>query len=326
MRRTIKEQQAANSRGSILLGILLMLVLAVLGASIMAFYDPSSWMIGGIGAGVLGFVLALIAWSAGSSIVLGISGAREANRIEDQVLDNVVEEMAIAAGIPKPKIYVIDDSSPNAFATGSGPQNGVVCVTTGLIGKLTREELQGVIAHEIGHIRNLDIKFMTTIALVAGAIPMIADIFLRTAWWSGGSRRSRDNDNSVGNVLAILSIVFAVLAPIFAVLIKLAVSRKREYLADATAAELTRNPDGLASALIKISNDPDPLDRANRATEHMYIVDPFKKNMRSYVGDPTQMMNLDSEGPALLSTHPPIADRVRALRGLMGQRQRPDIA
>ncbi|MFN3729922.1 MAG: M48 family metallopeptidase [Fimbriimonadaceae bacterium] len=299
MRRTLLQQQAANSRASIFLGIVLMAVLGALGTAIVGFYSPDDWVFGLIGAVALGLVVALVAWYAGPKIVLSMSHARAATPQEDQVLSNVVDEMAIAAGLRRPKVYVIDDPSPNAFATGRDPSEGIIVVTTGLLVKLNREELQGVIAHEMAHIRNLDIKFMTTIALVAGLIPLIADVFLRSLW--RGGRRSKDSGNAI---FLIIAIALAVLAPICAMLIKLAVSRKREFLADATAAQLTRNPEGLAQALIKITQDPGELEEANRATEHMYIVNPFRARR-----------NIAS---ALWSTHPPVEERVRALRGLHG--------
>lgn len=306
--RTLKQQIEANRRASVVLGFLLILLLAALGAAITGVYAPEYWIWGGVGSAVLGLIMALVARYDGANIVLSLSGAREANAIEDQVLRNVTEEMAIAAGIPMPKLYVIEDSALNAFATGKDPKNGVVVVTTGLIGKLDRDELQGVVAHEMAHIRNFDIQFMTTIALIAGLIPLLADGFRRSLWHTGGSRSRRDNDNGAA-IFMIVALILSILAPIFAVLLQLAVSRKREYLADATAAELTRYPEGLANALLKLSSDHEPLEAANRATQHMYIVNPFKA--------------FHEGANTLFSTHPPIEDRVKALRGLMGQYRRP---
>lgn len=302
MKKTLHEQIAANKRASVLMGVMLVVLLAALGASITGAYAPDVWWAGGAAAAALGLIVSLVAWNSGSNIILSISGARPANRDEDRVLDNVCEEMAIAAGIPKPQLYVIEDSAPNAFATGKDPRHGVICFTTGLIEKLDRDELQGVMAHEMSHIRNYDIKFMTVIAITAGLIPLIADMFGRSLWYGGGRRRSRDGDNSQ-SVFLILAIVLAILAPIFAKLLELAVSRQREYLADTSAAELTRYPEGLASALLKISDDHDPLEAANRATQHMYIVNPLR----------------GAEGmAAMFSTHPPVRERVGRLRALMG--------
>ncbi len=305
MRRTLKQQIDANRRLSLWYSSVLVVLLAGLGAAIAGYYDPSAWTIGALGAGALGFIVALVGWTSGTNIVLSISQTRDATPLELRTLNNVTEEMALAAGIPKPEVYLIDDPTPNAFATGAGPQKGVIVVTTGLMEKLDREELQGVISHEMSHIRNNDIKFMTTLALVAGLIPLLADFYSRMVWWGGG--RSRDNDRDSGNagaILMVIGIVLAILAPLFSMLIQLAVSRKRELMADASGAELTRNPDGLVRALEKISRPSTKLAVANRATAHMYIVNPFR--------------TLEDRADALMSTHPPLAERVRALRGLAG--------
>ncbi|HVL39246.1 MAG TPA: M48 family metallopeptidase [Fimbriimonadaceae bacterium] len=312
MRRSLPEQVAANKNASVFYGFLLVLLLAGLIAVIAGYYEPRAWPLGAAAGAGLGLVLALIAWYGGPGIVLGISHAREATTDEHRTLNNVAEEMAIAAGIPVPKVMVIDDSAPNAFATGRDPRSGVVVFTTGILEKLNRDELQGVMAHEIAHIRNYDIRFMTTVALIAGVIPLISDMFWRAQWYGGGRRRSSDRDSGGAQVVfMILAIVLVILAPIFAKLLELAVSRRREFLADATAAELTRNPEGLASALIKLTNDPEPLEAANRATQHLYIVNPLK----SY----------EAKLSALFSTHPPTEERVKALRNIMGVVERPQI-
>jgi len=308
MMRTIPEQIAANKRASVLYASLLVVLLAALGAAITGYYDASQWPIGAAGAALLGVILALVATFSGPSIVLGISGAREATKEEDQVLSNVAEEMAIAAGIPKPKVYVIDDTAPNAFATGRDPQNGVVVFTHGILRKLNRDELQAVMAHEVSHIRNYDIRFMTTIALIAGVIPLLADFLKRMAWYGGGRRRSKDDSGQA--IFMILALVLAILAPLFSMLLQLAVSRKRELLADASAVDLTRNPDALASALKKIASDPEPLEAANRATQHLYIVNPMKA--------------WDDEGSSIFSTHPPLSERLRQLEQLGARYRRPE--
>jgi heat shock protein HtpX len=306
MKRTLQEQIAANRRGSIVLVAMLIVILAALGTVIVGVYEPNYWYFGTAGATALGAIMALVARTGGPGIVLGLSRAREATHIEDQVLSNVVEEMAIAAGLPKPKIYVIDDAAPNAFATGKDPENGVIAVTTGLLNKLDRDELQGVVAHEMAHIRNYDIRFMTMVALIAGLIPLLSDFFLRMQWFGGGRRRDDDREsNQLAMIFQIVGIILAILAPLFALMLEMAVSRKREFLADATAAELTRYPEGLASALRKIAMDPDPLEVANRATQHMYIVNPLK---------------LSGGGSNLFSTHPATEERIRALLGLAGNR------
>lgn len=308
MRTTLHEQIAANRRGSFFFAFGIVVLLVALCSAIAGYYAPDQWWVGSIAAAVLGIGTALVAYFAGSNIVLSLSHAREASAQEDRVLRNVVEEMAIAGGIPVPKIYVIDDSAPNAFATGRDPEHGVVVFTTGLIDKLDRDELQGVAAHELAHIRNYDVRFMTIVALLAGLVPLIADGFGRAIWYGGG-RRSRDNDG--GNaIFAVLAIVLAIIAPLFAMLLQLAVSRKREFLADATAAEMTRYPEGLASALHKIAMDPEPLEAANRATQHMYIINPLRHG----------------GGASLLSTHPPTEDRIKALMGLAGNYRAVDMS
>lgn len=308
MMRTIPEQIAANKRASVLYASLLVVLLTALGAAITGYYDASQWPIGAAGAALLGVILALVATFSGPSIVLGISGAREATKEEDQVLSNVAEEMAIAAGIPKPKVYVIDDTAPNAFATGRDPLNGVVVFTQGILRKLNRDELQAVMAHEVSHIRNYDIRFMTTIALIAGVIPLLADFLKRMAWYGGGRRRSKDDSGQA--IFMILALVLAILAPLFSMMLQLAVSRKRELLADASAVDLTRNPDALASALQKIASDPEPLEAANRATQHLYIVNPMKA--------------WDDEGSSIFSTHPPLSERLRQLEQLGARYRRPE--
>jgi heat shock protein HtpX len=306
MRKTLQQQIAENKRASYVYAFLLVLLLAGLGTVIVGVLAPRAWYLGTAGAAALGLIVSLVALTSGPDILLSISHAREANAQEDQVLNNVCEEMAIAGGIPKPKLYVIDDSAPNAFATGNDPQHGVVVFTTGLIDKLDRDELQGVMAHEMSHIRNYDIRFMTSVALIAGLIPLLADFFLRMMWWGGGSRRSRDKDEGgLQAVFMIVGLVLAILAPIFSVLLQLAVSRQREFLADASAAEMTRYPEGLARALQKIASDPEPLEAANRATQHMYIVNPLK-------GD---------GGTSLFSTHPSTQERIQRLLGMMGTYQ-----
>lgn len=310
MRRTLQDQIAANQRASFVYSAMLVVVLAALGSVTSAYYGGEEyWWVGGAGAGLLGVVLAMVAWYAGPSIVLSISQARQATDLERRTLDNVAEEMAIAAGIPKPQVHIIDDSAPNAFATGRDPKSGVVVFTTGLIQKLDRDELQGVMAHEIAHIRNYDIRLMTVLSIVAGLVPLLADFLMRSMWWGAGRRGSRDRDGA-GAIIVVIGLLFAILAPIFAKLLELAVSRQREYLADATAAELTRFPDGLARALEKISKDQEVLEVANRATEHMYIVNPFKP--------------FEDRAASLFSTHPPLEDRVRRLRNLMGV-HRPEL-
>ena len=298
MSRTFDQQIKANKRLSLFYCFLVIVVLAGLGGAVLLYYSPENWLIGGIGAALLGLIVAIVAWTFGSDIVLKLSNARKATALELQIVENVTEEMAIAAGIPPPKVYIIDDPSPNAFATGRRPERAYVVVTTGLIEILNREELQGVVAHEVAHIRNNDIKLMTTLAIVAGLVPLISHMFLRSMWYGGG-RRSRGSGG--GGVIVIIGIALAVIAPLFATLLKLAVSRKREFMADATAVELTRNPDGLASALTKLSRPKTKLKSASPATEHMYIINPLKPLQRAR---------------SWFSTHPTLEKRIMAIKGM----------
>jgi len=306
MRATFYEQQSANRRLSVLLMISVALLLAALGFSIGFAYTGSE--IGGaaftLGALVLGIVLSIGSYYGGDQVVLSASGAVEADPVRDQQLLNVVQEMAIAAGVPMPRVYLIDDTAPNAFATGRDPEHASVAITTGLLQKLDREALQGVIAHEMGHVRNLDIRFMLLIGVLVGGIALLSDMFLRSMMF-GGARRSRSRDSNGGGLQAIMmvvAVVLAILAPIAARLVQMSVSRQREYLADATSVELTRNPAGLERALAAIATDHEVLEVANRATQHLYIVNPIKK--------------FEERAAGLFSTHPPIADRINRLRQL----------
>jgi heat shock protein HtpX len=241
---------------------------------------------------------------ASDKIVLGISKARPVTREEFPYLYNVVDGLAIAAGIPAPRCYVIEDTAPNAFATGRKPETAVICVTTGILDKLNRVELEGVIAHEMSHIKNYDVRLQTVVVVMAGVVALLSDWMLRSFMWGGGRRRSRNRGGSGGaeGILILVGLALAVLAPFFATIIQLAVSRKREFLADASGAMLTRYPAGLASALRKISADKEPLEAANKATAHLYIVNPLK-NLKGGGGGINR----------LFSTHPPIEERIAAL-------------
>jgi len=235
-------------------------------------------------------------------IVLGTVGARPADKEEFPHYVNAVEGLALAAGLPAPKTYVIDDPAPNAFATGRDPEHAVICCTTGLLGMMDRTELEGVLAHEMSHVKNYDIRFMMLVAVMVGAIALLADWF----WWSGrfGGFRSRDDrDNGqLGMILFLIGLALAILAPISAMLIQAAISRQREYLADASGAMMTRFPDGLANALQKIAADEEPLQSANKATAHLFISNP----LREHGG------GLNS----LFDTHPPIEERIERLRAM----------
>jgi len=238
----------------------------------------------------------------GADMVLAMSGARPADRKRDFDLFTVTENLAIAAGIPKPKLYVIDDTAMNAFATGRDPQHAVVCATSGLIDRLERRELEGVIAHELSHIKNFDTRLMAVVAILAGTIAFLADMFMRSLWWGG--HRDRDRDNNLGGILLIVGIVLAILSPIVATMIQLAVSRKREFLADASGAYLTRYPEGLARALDKLHKDKEVLEAATNATAHLFITNPFKEK------------NFGAWFSSLFDTHPPIMERIKILRAM----------
>lgn len=235
-------------------------------------------------------------------MILGMSKAKQIAKKDNPTLFRVVENLCIGAGIPMPKIYIIEDSAPNAFATGRDPKHSVVCVTTGILEKLNKVELEGVIAHELSHVQNYDIRLMSIVVILVGLVALLADFFMRSLWL-GGSRHRDDRGNAQG-IFLMIGIVLAILSPIIATLIQLAVSRKREFLADASGALLTRYPEGLASALEKISKDKEPLEVANNATAHLYIANPFKNKISG-----NWFANL-------FNTHPPIKERVRILRSM----------
>lgn len=297
---------AANRRRSVFLlvglGLLLILAGGALGGSVAG--DTTGAAFGIAFATVVAASTFVTSWFGGARITLAASGARRADPERDRVLLNIVDEMAIAAGTPSPAVYVIEDSAPNAFATGRDPRHAAVAVTTGLYQKLDRDELQGVIAHELSHVRNYDIRYTTLVAVTVGVIALLADFALRHMWWGGGPRRSRNRE--AGGLLVLLALVVAILAPISASLLQAAVSRRRETLADLGGAELTRYPDALARALEKIEGDPEVLEAANRATAPLYIVNPIK--------------SFEARAAGLLRTHPPTAERVALLRGLTATR------
>jgi heat shock protein HtpX len=238
-------------------------------------------------------------------MVLAMSSAQEIKHDQNPELYHIVENLCITAGLPVPKIYIIDDTAPNAFATGRNAQHAVIAITSGLLEKLDKNELEGVIAHELSHIGNQDILLATLVTVMVGIIVLLADWFRRWTFWG----RHRDNDRGGGQlqlIMFIAAIVLSILAPIFAYLMQFAISRKREFLADADGALLTRYPEGLARALEKISRDREPLEVANRATAHLYIASPFKEDAGKKVGFFTK----------LFMTHPPVKERIAALRGM----------
>jgi heat shock protein HtpX len=263
----------------------------------------TGWGKGGLVLAVIvSMGMAAAGYYSSDKIVLAISKARPVTKEEYPHLYNVVEGLAVAAGIPAPRCYVIEDTAPNAFATGRNPQNAVICVTTGLLEKMNRVELEGVVAHEMSHIKNYDVRLQTVVVVMAGVVALLSDWMLRSFFWGGGRRRGgreRGGSGGAGAILIVVGLVLALLSPLIATIIQLAVSRKREFLADASGAMLTRYPPGLASALRKIAADQEPLEVANKATAHLYIVNPLK--------------NIKGSVNKLFSTHPPIEERIAAL-------------
>ena len=310
MAQTFHDLIAVNKRNSVLLVIAFVILIALTVYAfgvVLSHGDPRA----GIGPAAVAFVaaLAMALWAlyGGGKAILGMSRAREISKPDDPRLWNVVEELSIAAGVPMPKVHLIDDTALNAFATGRDPAHASVAITTGLRERLTRDELQGVLAHELSHVRNLDIRFAMLLAVLVGFLVLVCDVFRRYLWWGGGRSRSRSSSGKGGGsgvtaIIMVFAIVLSILAPILARMIQLAASRQREYLADASAVELTRNPLGLAGALEKLSGDREVLEVANRATQHLYIINPIKP--------------FEKRAKGLFSTHPPIEERIARLRAL----------
>ena len=246
-------------------------------------------------AGIMNF----IAYYNSDKMVMAISQAKQIQKKDNPTLFRTVENLTIASGLPMPKIYIIDDTAPNAFATGRDPNHAAIAFTTGILSKLNKLELEGVTAHELSHVGNYDTRLMSVVSILVGTVALAADFFLRMSFYS---RRDRDREGGSG-IFLVLGIVMAILAPIVAMLIQLAISRKREYLADASGTLITRNPDSLADALLKLSKDTEPLEAANKATAHLYIVNPLK-NRKDAIG----------WFAGLFNTHPPIEERVKKLR------------
>lgn len=295
---TLYNQADKNIRNSyILITLFLIFVIAVGWVFSQALDSPGLLVF----AVIFSTLMSVGSYWFSDKIVLAMSGAKEIDHDSNREIYHIVENLCITAGLPVPKIYIIDDTAPNAFATGRNPEHAVIAVTTGILQKLNKTELEGVLAHELSHIGNRDILFSTIVVVLVGFVTLLADWFWRASFF-GGRRRDREGG---GGYIFIIAIILTILAPIVATLIQLAISRKREFLADASAALLTRYPDGLASALEKISGDTEPLEVANKATAHLYIVNPLKNNPngRSWFAN-------------MFSTHPPIEERVAALRGL----------
>ncbi|MBI4449842.1 M48 family metallopeptidase [Candidatus Uhrbacteria bacterium] len=294
-------QITSNKRRTLILISTFVLIILVLGYA----YD----MVLGVGAGAGGLLfaiffsagMALLSYFGGDRIALWTSGAKPIEKRDHPALYRTIENLAITAGLPTPKVYVIPDPAINAFATGRDPQHASVAVTTGALERLKNEELEGVLAHELSHVKNYDIRVMTIVIVLVGAIALLSDWLLRMRWY-GGSQREDRGGNQATIVLLVVGLALAIIAPLIAELIKLAVSRRREYLADASGALLTRYPEGLARALEKIGAASQPMLRANTATAHLFLANPFGSRRKRFMH--------------LFSTHPPVEDRVKVLRAM----------
>lgn len=293
----------SNKRKSILLIFVFLLIIIGLGYVFSRAYGEPGILIFAVGFSTIS---ALVSYYFSDSITLAMSDAKEVKRGQIPELYNVVENLTIAAGLPMPRVYVIEDTAINAFATGRDPKHAVVCATTGCLQRLNKTELEGVLAHELSHVGNYDIRLMTLVVVLVGTVTLLGDWFLRASFF-GGRRRS-DNDSG-GGYFALIGLILAMLSPFIATLIQLAVSRQREFLADASGALLTRYPEGLASALEKIAGDTEALEAANKATAHLYIANPFhldakRSKTAARIGFFANLFN----------THPPLQDRIKRLR------------
>ena len=308
---TFYSETAANRRNSAFLVVLVLLILGVLGGAIG--YGLTGSQVGMVGAiliaVVIGGLSSIGSYLVGDKLVLAASSAKPVSEEQAPQLYDVIRELTIAAGIPMPAVYVIQEDAMNAFATGRDPNHSSIAITTGLLNAMNREELQGVLGHELSHVRNFDIRFSLLVGVLVGGIALLSSFFLRYTFWFGGGRRSNNDNNGGGGglqiIVFVIAIILAVLAPIFTRLVQLAVSRQREYLADASSVELTRNPHGLESALAKLAGDRTVMKEANPATQHLYFHNP--------------LMKLNANPSALFSTHPPLVDRINRLRQLTGE-------
>jgi len=298
-------EQDRNKRKSVFLIFIFIAFITLLGAIFgTALGLPREEWIGSIiFALIFSSFSAFFSYFFSDKIVLAISGAKKIDKNLNKELYRILENLCIASGLPIPKFYIIDDTAPNAFATGRDANHGVICITTGLIQKLERSELEAVISHELGHIGNRDILFMTLVSVLVGTVSLLSDLFLRFTYFNRGGKK-RDNENGQIQIILILAgFILAILSPIVATLIQFAISRKREFLADAVGAQICQNPEALARALEKISKDTEPLEVANSATAHLYFSNPLKNGKIS----------------KLFSTHPPVEERIAKLHGMVGK-------
>ncbi|MDP4000015.1 MAG: M48 family metallopeptidase [bacterium] len=296
---TLYTQVSRNKAKSLFYLLFFALLIMALGWFASYYFGDPSILVIAVGVSI---AMSLFSYFGGDKVALAASRAKPIQSKDNPYVWNLVENLAITAGLPIPKVYVIDDPAPNAFATGRSPQHASIAVTTGLVKKLENEELEGVIAHELAHVGNYDMRLMTIVVVMVGIVTLLADIFLRMAFWGGGDSRE---GGQLRLILMIVGFVLVLLSPIFAMLIQMAISRRREFLADATGALLTRYPEGLASALEKIDKDHRPMRTASNATAHLYIENPFNDRK-----------GITARLSGLFNTHPPTAKRIKALRDL----------
>ena len=290
---------AKNKRNSWLLIGIFIIIVTLLGFVFSQALDNQFILYVAVG---LSLLYTWVSYYNSDKMILAVSKAREVKKRDAPTLYRTVENLAITAGLPTPRVYIINDSAPNAFATGRDPQHAVVAITTGLLDKLDKPELEGVIAHELSHVGNYDIRLMSLVTVLVSIIALLSDLFLRWGFFLGGG----DDDNGGGNgqaIFLVIALLLAIVAPIIGLIIQMSISRKREYLADASGALLTRYPEGLARALKKISSDTEPLEAANKATENLYIINPLRDNVE----------DKRKRFAGLFSTHPPVEDRIKKL-------------
>jgi heat shock protein HtpX len=299
------EQIASNKRKSALLIFFFVALLSLVGFAFA--YLLQGGVVGFVIVAIIVVISSVVSYYNSDKVALAISHAKPADPQEYARYHNLVEGLCIASGLPKPRLYVIDDPAPNAFATGRNPKHAAVAVTTGLLEKMNRVELEGVLAHELSHIRNYDVLVMTLAVTMVGILALLSDVFLRALFWSGGrAGRDNDNNNPLGAILAIFGFVLLIFAPLIAQLMQLAVSRRREYLADASGVQLTRYPPGLISALEKLKDDRTVIHSASKATAHLWIEEPLD----------TESGKAHTRFNNLFSTHPPLDDRIKALEAM----------
>ena len=298
-RRSFHDEQSRNKRDSILLAIVVSVVLFALIVSISYIWDPTSvYIMVPVGV-ILTFIYTWSSYQYGDRVVLSSTNAKPAEGSRYIYLNDTVEGLAIAAGVPKPEVYVMPSRELNAYATGKDPEHASIAVTQGLLDTLDRQELEGVIAHEMSHIKNRDVQFMTLVAVLVGLAGILSHMILRSYWWGGRNRRDRDKGGNLGLILVAVGFLLAIFAPILTRLVQMAVSRRREFLADASGAELTRYPDGLADALEKISKVNTGTMKVSESVSHLFISDPNRTAL-----------------DAIYSTHPPIEERIKRLRAM----------